>query len=114
MKVTTQLTQQIKAQKVECGVPEEQAHAEAVAVVEKKVSRTQLGVLIALIGIGGGATSYVLLMPVWLTFGSVIGGCLTGAHIWSGELLGAILKGFAESVAGAIRAIKGAISGGAA
>lgn len=112
MKAATVMTQQIKAMKVECGVPEEQAHAEAVAVVEKKVSRTKLGMLVAVIGIGGGLYAKSLGMATWLTFGSVIGGCLTGAHIWSGELLGAIIKGFFESLAAGIKAIKGAVTGG--
>lgn len=112
MKVTTNMTQQIKAQKVECGVPEEQAHAEAVAVVEKKVSRTQLGVMIAAIGIASAATCHVLGAGIFWVLGFGSGGCMLGAHIWSGELLGAILKGFAESVAAGIKAIKGAATGG--
>lgn len=114
MKATTNLTEQIKAQKVECGVPDAQAHAEAVAVVEKKVSKTQLGIMIAAVGIAGGITSSILDMSKWLTFGSLIGGCLWGASTWSGELLKESLKGFGETVAGVIKAIKGAFTGGAA
>lgn len=112
MKAATVMTQQIKAMKVECGVPEEQAHAEAVAVVEKKVSRTKLGMLVAVIGVGSAVACHFYHAPIWVILGFGSGGCFLGANIGSGELLGAMVKSFAESIAAAIKAIKGAVTGG--
>lgn len=106
------MTSQIKAQLVNQGVPEEEAHQKATVLVEQKASRTQTGVMIVGVGIIGGVTSYFLQMHVLYSFCSIVGGCLWGMYVISGEYLKASLKDLYTGVAEGIKTIKDAIKGG--
>lgn len=108
MDAREKLTTKIQARIIQTSpttAPEE-ARQIAAEKVEEKISKSKLGALIAAIGIIGGTLSWTLNFHPLFIFVSVIGGCLWGATVWSGEYMWTAAGNAVEKIANGIKAIR--------
>lgn len=105
------LTQEIRAAKIQQGLPASVAQREAEVIVAAKKQKTKLGLFIVGVGAICAVLAFLLGLSAFWVIGLFGGACLWGATVWDSELITSSLKSGTEAVANGISAILKAIRG---